>query len=568
MRLQTIGTRLGLLIAGFLVALAVVVGVWWAAFDQLRVNGPVYNRIADINGLIGDIEPPPLFIVEAYVAMSQATAMGNTPARLMALKEKVATLHKSFDERFAYWQSVQLDNSIHAPLVGKARENAQRVFQIAETELFPALDAHDGPRSVVAFSSISDAYERHYTAVLEVIKATEAAKEVITESANSQALLVQRLIALVMTAVVVVICYAGFRIRRSIIVPLATIQEAVVTLGQGQTGIMVPAVDRHDELGPLARAIEDWRQSLILAELAQQRESHSRVAEQHQQAQTAATDSFRHTVGGMLASVHAVATRMEDTATNLSGVAHRGRDQASTVASSSQDANRSVAAVAVAAEELSQSVRDIGQQVNRSTQASADAVGRAKRVGAIMEELARAGNRIGDVVGLINNIASQTNLLALNATIEAARAGEAGKGFAVVASEVKMLANQSSRATEDIRTQIKAVQIATDEAVAAIRDITEAIGSFDGITSTIAAAVEQQSATTSEIARSIMIASQSTHQVADGINEVNQSSTATFNAASNVREVSQSLLAQSEGLRQSIEGFLATLQTLAQPAKA
>jgi methyl-accepting chemotaxis protein len=187
----------------------------------------------------------------------------------------------------------------------------------------------------------------------------------------------------------------------------------------------------------------------------------------------------------------------------MSEVAERTSTQATAVAAATEQSTASVETVAAAAEELSASVAEISRQVTESSQISHQAVERAAETDHLVEGLLESTRRIGQVVQLINDIAGQTNLLALNATIEAARAGEAGKGFAVVAGEVKNLANQTARATEQITTQIAAVQTATHNAVSAIQGIGATIGKISEITATIAAAVEEQGAATHEIARNV-----------------------------------------------------------------
>src|SRR5262249_42483800 len=150
-------------------------------------------------------------------------------------------------------------------------------------------------------------------------------------------------------------------------------------------------------------------------------------------------------------------------------------------AAASEQAGANVQTVAAATEELVASIHEISNQVSHSSQIAAEAVAEAGRTDTTVQELAASAQKIGDVVRLIQDIASQTNLLALNATIEAARAGEAGKGFAVVASEVKALANQTSRATEEISAQVGEVQQATQGAVGAIEVIRRKIAELSQI---------------------------------------------------------------------------------------
>src|SRR5262249_47429641 len=189
-----------------------------------------------------------------------------------------------------------------------------------------------------------------------------------------------------------------------------------------------------------------------------------------------------------------------------------------------------------------------------------EAVAEAHQADARINQLTHAGQRIGDVVKLITAIADQTNLLALNATIEAARAGDAGRGFAVVAQEVKALAAQTGKATDEIGTQIASMQTATQESVAAIKEISTTITRMSEIAGAIAAAVEEQSATTSEIARNVHQASQGTNQVAGNIANVSHGTTATGSASTQVLASAQSLSKESGHLKVEVEKFLATIR--------
>lgn len=195
-------------------------------------------------------------------------------------------------------------------------------------------------------------------------------------------------------------------------------------------------------------------------------------------------------------------------------------DLASNAASSSFEASANVQAVAAGAEEMTASVDEISRQVQRASTISSKAVTQADETNTIIASLADAAQHIGQVVELINTVAAQTNLLALNATIEAARAGEAGRGFAVVASEVKNLAGQTTKATDEIRGQIGAVQSATQKAVTAISDITSTIGTISEISGAIASAVEEQAAVTREMTASMRKAADGVDQVSGNMNQI------------------------------------------------
>ncbi len=216
--------------------------------------------------------------------------------------------------------------------------------------------------------------------------------------------------------------------------------------------------------------------------------------------------------------------------------------------------------VASATEELSSSVLEIGRQVAESTRIAGRAVEQANHSGATIQSLAMAAQRIGDVVELINTIAGQTNLLALNATIEAARAGEAGRGFAVVASEVKALAEQTAKATGEIGQQILAIQEATRKSVGSIQEIGATIAAVNEITTTVAAAVEEQGSATAEIARNVQEAARGTQEVSNNIGGVSNAANETGHTAAQLLTAANELSQQSETLRSQVEGFFAIIR--------
>ena len=210
--------------------------------------------------------------------------------------------------------------------------------------------------------------------------------------------------------------------------------------------------------------------------------------------------------------------------------------------------------------ELTASIHEISGQVQQSAATSADAVRQANLTSERIVELSAAADKIGEVVSLINDIASQTNLLALNATIESARAGEAGKGFAVVANEVKHLAGQTARATDEIAAQVAAVQAGTREAVNAIQAISGIINRINEMSTSVAGAVEEQGAATAEIARAVDQAAAGTREVSTTIADVAQAAAETGGMAQHLLNASTALSGESETLRREIESFLADIR--------
>jgi methyl-accepting chemotaxis protein len=271
-------------------------------------------------------------------------------------------------------------------------------------------------------------------------------------------------------------------------------------------------------------------------------------------------DGFSATVGAIVDTVSSASTELEASAGTLTGTAEQTQARSGAVAAAAEQASANVQSVASAAEEMTSSVHEISRQVQESSKIASAAVTQAQETDARINALSQAAGRIGDVVKLITAIAEQTNLLALNATIEAARAGEAGRGFAVVASEVKQLASQTAKATEEISVQIAGMQTATQESVAAIKQIGDTIGQISEISAAIAAAVEEQGAATSEIARNVGEAAKGTAQVASNIVEVNSGAGETGAASTEVLAAARSLSGESNRLKLEVDKFLVTVR--------
>jgi methyl-accepting chemotaxis protein len=349
----------------------------------------------------------------------------------------------------------------------------------------------------------------------------------------------------------------GRRIARPVTAMTATMAE----LAAGDRSVAIPALDHKDEIGEMARAVEVFKKGLIEADdLAAAQQAEQARKQQRQQTIDDAIAAYDASVGQALAALSSAASGMRVTAEGMAATAEDTSSQASAVTSASEEALANVQNVAASTEEMTASIAEIARQVAQSTQIAAKAVDEAGRTNATMRALTDAAQRIGEVVQLIQDIASQTNLLALNATIEAARAGEAGKGFAVVASEVKTLANQTGKATEEIAGQITAIQAATKSAVEAIKGIDGTIGQISEISTTIAAAIEEQGAATGEITRSTQETARGTEAVSRNIAGVSEAASKTGAAAAQVLASSGELGRQAETLRAEVDQFLGKIR--------
>ena len=369
------------------------------------------------------------------------------------------------------------------------------------------------------------------------------------------------IIALSLTAVALGAGLA-FLIGRVIARPVIGMTAAMQRLAGGDTAAEIPARGRKDEIGEMSGAVQVFKENMIEAERlrAEQKEAEKRAEADKRAAMNRLADEFESSVKGVVQTVSSASTELQSTAQSMSTTAEETQRQATAVAAASEQASTNVQTVASAAEELSSSIAEIGRQVAESTRIAGQAVEDAGQTNAKVQTLAEAAQKIGEVVKLINDIAGQTNLLALNATIEAARAGEAGKGFAVVASEVKSLAMQTAKATEEIGTQIAAIQGATGEAVTAIKQIGGTIGRVSEIATTIAAAVEEQGAATQEIARNVQQASRGTTEVSSNIAGVTQAAGETGAASAQVLSSSGDLAKQGEALRHQVDSFIARVR--------
>ena len=299
-----------------------------------------------------------------------------------------------------------------------------------------------------------------------------------------------------------------------------------------------------------------------IGRLTEERLAADTAREAEKQAMIAAlVNRFDTEIGEMIASVATDVGGLSATAQSMDEIARFGNDRAEMVAAAAAQASGNVETVAAASEELAVSVREIAQQAGSSQAIAASAVAEAQRTDVTVQSLIEAAQKVGDVVQMIESIASQTNLLALNATIEAARAGEAGKGFSVVAAEVKSLANQTARATEGISQQIATMQRISGEAAEAIRHIATTISGVDEVAAGIAAAVEEQNAATGEIARNVQQAAAGTREASAGIAQVSDAASRTGAAAAQMVDSSQELSRKADLMRARVDDFLGRLRS-------
>ncbi len=385
----------------------------------------------------------------------------------------------------------------------------------------------------------------------------EVGAHTMTDAADRLMLLQAAMLALGLLIAGVAVLVTG----RSIVRPLAAMTEVMKRLAGGDYATPIPAVGRRDEVGMMAHAVLVFKDGMIAAREAAERERAEQAArERRARAIEELTGCFDDETGKVLDLVSTAALQMQATAGQLSTNAEQTTRQSTAVAAASEQASANVQTVATATEELATSVLEISRQIAQSATVASEAVAQAGRVDESMRGLASASEEIAKVIDLIMQIAAQTRLLALNATIEAARAGEMGKGFAVVAAEVKALADQTSRATDEISAKVTSIQGEAQGAVSSIGAIMQTIRQINDVSGTIAAAVEEQQAATQEIARNIQQAAQGTQEVSSNIVGVNRAATDTGVAAHQVLGAADTLSSQASVLKSKVEVFLSAVK--------
>jgi methyl-accepting chemotaxis protein len=539
--------------------LAAVVFTGIYALGEVKVGGPLYNKIKLGNDLVADILPPPEYVIEAYL---EATLALNNPTTLATHRDRLVQLKKEYDERREFWSKSDLDPAIKAKLVESSHREVQRFWNAIEQTFTPALAKGDTAAAAKSYSEITAAYLAHRAVIDEIVKKTND-DNAATEAAATRRVTTFTIVLWSISGLVFLMIGGGlFSVGLGVIQPMTGMTNVMARLAGGRLDIEIPSLHRADEVGAMARAVQVFQEN---AERVQAMESEQATlklkAEQDRKAAMGrVADGFEQAIGKIVETVSSASSEIEVAAGSLNRTAEANNSLTVTASSASDRASENAQSAAAASEQMASSVTEIGRQVQQSESITETAVHQAEQTNERIAELSQAASRIGEVVKLIAAVAEQTNLLALNATIEAARAGEAGRGFAVVASEVKALAAQTAKATEEIGAQIAQMQSATQQSVSAIKAIGATIGQISEISTAIAAAVEQQGAATQEIARNVQQAAQGAIEVGGCLADVSRGSADTQTAAQQVHGFARSLSQQGNALKIEVGKFLETVR--------
>ncbi|PTW62125.1 methyl-accepting chemotaxis protein [Breoghania corrubedonensis] len=354
---------------------------------------------------------------------------------------------------------------------------------------------------------------------------------------------------------------AIFVSRRFVVAPVTRLVAGLKRLAAGDFELSIDYVEREDEIGDIAKAMLVFKENA----LERQKLRAEQEAEMHVKAERAErianlTARFRGEVDESLNVLSSASTELEATAQSLAATAEETANQSSSVAAASSQASSNVETVASAAEEMTASIKEVSSQVLKTSELAGSARTHVSSATGRVSSLNTGAEAIGEVISLISSIAEQTNLLALNATIEAARAGEAGRGFAVVAAEVKELANQTSKATEEITTQISKMQEDVQSTVPMIETIAHVIGNLSEISAAVASAAEEQASTTEEIARNVNEAARGTGEVSRNVVSLNEAAETSSAATTQVLATARSVADKSERLNAQVTDFIREIQ--------
>lgn len=338
--------------------------------------------------------------------------------------------------------------------------------------------------------------------------------------------------------------------------------ETMKKLADGDNAVVIPGLERHDELGDMAKAVQVFKENAIEMERlsAEQEKQKARTEQEKREAMHRLADDFDQRTSNIILSLSSSSQQMQQMAAKMTGASERTSEISSAVAAAATEADANVQTVAAATEELAASAAEISQQINTVATMANTAATEAQITSKEVKNLQEMAVSVGEVVGAIKEIAEQTNLLALNATIEAARAGEAGKGFAVVADEVKKLANETAQKTEEIGDRVSKIQNAINSSVHAMDKIIRNVQNIDEATNSVTAAVEEQNAATREIGRNVTEASTGTQQVSQNIVTVQENAYETGEASKTVLQAANELSHLSRDLREQVSRFLGDIR--------
>jgi methyl-accepting chemotaxis protein len=496
---------------------------------------PTYQRAAETKDAVNAIE------VGLQHTLSVA-ANESDPARIRAVSEPV----RAAMTRGAAAVDKLLTQIDAASQTGGVAGKSFKAYQAAVSDVLDAA-ATDAATASMMMADADDQFTK-LSAELDGYKSRadtasqSMTRDAVQSASDQRVLLLSGMLGAIVACVGIMITTT-----RAIARPIVGLTGRMSEMANDDLDNAIPALERGDEIGAMARAVDIFRRNGLRArQLAEEREREQAARQRHQLAMSEHTNDFGISITGVMTSLTGSAEAMRNAATAMAEATTQVLRRANASAEGAASVSLELSALASSVEQLTASVGEISAQVANAAEIARGAVRSVGTGQSTMRDMAQAVARIGEVVHLIGAIAAQTNLLALNATIEAARAGEAGRGFAVVAGEVKSLAARTAKATLDIDGQIAQASSASEAALAAMVEVAAVIGRMDDIASTITTAVEQQMATTRELSSSVHSLSGTSDQAAHAMREV-------AGVADNAGGVSHDVLAAADTIGQEAE---------------
>lgn len=530
MRITTLAKLAGSIVA---VGFCLVIASGWFALRELKVNGPLYDRVVQGKDLVADILPPPAYIIEAYL---EVNLLLQDPATVAEREKRIATLRSEYGERHDFWQKSDLPQEIRAKFLVEAHQPAMAFWTAVATRFIPALRAGDTAGARDIMRDLRALYARHRAAVDEVVKLANA-RNAATEA---EAQRVEHVMSIVMIAAglfgiaVVSLCVWGLNGR--LVQPLLAMQAAMTDLARGNLEVAIPATGRTDEIGEMAASVAIFRDAArhreeMEADAARKRQELEAERAGREREKAEADKSQIETLRNMAdkvehaarRSVAVVAEKMDSVTDMVGSLAQSAAglsDNCEGVAAAADEALATMRQTSHSTAALTGAIQSVVTKAANAQDANTRAVQASQAAGSRIRSLADTITQIEGFTQTINDIARNTSLLALNAGVEAARSGEHGRGFAVIAQEVKALSEQTSQATGKINELIRAVQAAKDGALDAVGDIGQAIERANTMAVEIGSALREQAKAVDDIAHNVAETERAASDVAVRIQSV------------------------------------------------